>query len=190
MTAELQSVQRKFDLPEKSTADSLAEMVRAILSQKAIVRKMVITAEPPLIQVDMLVPSREPPFGEVEADDPADIWQAIQAVDLEEVGELEGRQLDKEAIAQLTAMMVKASAKKMAGVGVVVGSVAVFMRWLGVQMKSDQVPTMFWNMPLIQLPLLPDDKCVLLCAKSVRLGPLRAQIGYVVQMFKEARDAG
>jgi len=188
--AELVPVQRKFDLPKKSTADSLAEMVRAILGQDAVVRKMVLTAEPPVIEVDMLVPNREPPFGEVETDDPTDIWQAIQAVDLEEVEKGEGARLNVGAIAQLTVMMVRASEKKMAGVGVVTGSVVNFMRWLGVDVREDHVPTMFWNMPLIQLPALPDDKCVLLCAKSARLGPLKATVGYVAQMFEEADSVG
>ena len=52
--------QRKFGLPDKATPDSISEMVRAILSQKAVVQRMELTAEPPLVQVEMLVPSKSP----------------------------------------------------------------------------------------------------------------------------------
>ena len=188
--ADLLPVQRKFDLPKQSTPDSLAEMVRAILSQKAVVRKMVLTADPPSINVDMLVPNREPPFGDVETDDPTDVWQLLQTVELEEVLEGEESGLDEKALAQLTTLMVRASAKKMAGVGLVTGSIVEFMGWLGAEVREDRIPTMFWNMPLIQLSGLPEDKLVLLCARSARLGPLKAESGYMIQMFKEARDAG
>ncbi len=187
--AELLPVTRKFDLPTKATADSIAEMVRALLSQKAVVRKMVFTAEPPGVVVDMLVPDREPPYGEVETDDPTDIWGTFQGVDLEEVRE-GGAKFNKEALALLTEMLVRASKKKLAGVALVAGSVVEFMRWVGVEVREDRVPTMFWNMPLIQFSGFPEDKLVLLCAKSSRLSALKAEAGFMVQMYKEARDVG
>lgn len=180
---------RKFDLPKKPTADSIAELVRALLSQKAVIRKMVLLAEPPGVTVDMLVPNREPPYGDVETDDPSDIWGVFQGVDLIEVHEGDTK-FNKGALALLTEMLVRASRKKLAGVALATGSVVEFMRWIGAEVREDRVPTMFWNMPLIQFSGFPDDKLILLCAKSSRQSVLKAEVGFMVQMFKEAKDAG
>ena len=183
--ADLVPVKRKFDLPRLATPDSIAELVRAILSQKAVVRKMVLTAEPPSIDVDMLVPNREPPFGEVEVGGPTDVWQLIQAVELEEVQQTEEAGLRNEPVMLLATLLVRAANKKLAGVALATGSTAAVMRWMGIPGVEDELLAMLWNMPLIQTSSIAEDKLVLLCAKSSRVSPLRATVGYLIQMEDE-----
>jgi hypothetical protein len=173
-------VKRKFDLPALATPDSIAELVRAILSLKAVVRKMVLTAEPPGVDVDMLVPNREPPFGEVEVEGPTDIWQLIQTVELEEAALTDDSTLRKEPTVLLAALLMRAARQKLAGVAFATGSATAVMRWLG--LVEEPPLAVLWNIPLLQTSSIAADKLVLLCAKSSRVSPLRATVGYLIQM--------
>ena len=84
--------------------------------------------------------------------------------------------------------MLKAAAKKVAGVAWAVGDVKMFLRWLGLGVKSE-LPDTFWNLPLIELEELQDSALVLMCAKSGKLGALKAEVGFLTYM-KEAGDVG
>lgn len=178
---------RKFTLPKQSSVDSLTELFRAAISQKGSVQKVLFTVDPPELAVDLFVPDDSLPFGEPHEADPDSVWEALAAVELEEVAGPHPS-LNLEAVGALTTLMLKASARKMSGVAWAVGDVTTFLRWIGVRAKND-VPDTFWNLPLIELPELQKGALVLLCARSARLGVLRSEIGFLTNV-KETEDAG
>jgi len=181
-------VERVYSLEGAQTADTIAELVRAILSQKyVVVRELHLLSDPGRVVAQLSIPRSGPPDGVIPETDPESVWELLTQVDIVEY-ESANVKLNPAAVSSLTHIMLEAGHRRLAGVAWATGSIQNLMKWVGVHPREG-VPATFWNMPLIQTQLIPEDCVVMLCAKSVRQRVLKAELGIMAQ-FEEVDDVG
>lgn len=183
--------QRRYPVPADATPDTIAEMVRAILSSRVIIVKIVIKAgvgedDPGEMVVDMLVPNEEPPHGEPPEPDPENMWQLLASIELEDAADLLEPKLRLDSLSVIAQLLMRASANKRASMAWLVGDVMHFLRWMGI--RSSIKPSQFLNMPLVEVQdNVPSDRLALLCGKSSKLSLMRADCGYAIYMDVEEK---
>jgi hypothetical protein len=183
-------VEREYPLPKRTTVDSLAEMFRAILLQNddSSIQRIAFSAQPPKVVVEAYVAELGDLEGPIPTGSPETLWQALSLVKLEEVDRSTvSKKLNGKAIATLTDLMLRASSKNLSAVAWVSGDVRRFLRWLGVPVRKNP-PSLFWNIPLIELDGLQEGSLVLMCGKSIKQGPMGAHVGFLTYI-EEAEDA-
>ena len=159
-----------YDLPKKSTADSIAETVRAILSQPdVVVSQISITSDPPEIKTTLHVKNTEPPDGELPEPQPDDIWGVLQVVELEEVS------VDGSAREMLMSVFLKAAKRGLAVTGIVVNDRSVIKKWLGVEEDISSV-----LVEIVEIEDTPEDRIVVLAGPSRSRGPLGSKYGFML----------
>lgn len=181
----------KQPIPQGSSADDVAAMVKAILRLPFRVSDINIS-ERGFVEWKAYIPKSEPPDGEVMEPAPVDIPELISRIDLEEISGTKVR-LNFRSLAVVAKMMAAASKKSpgdgvtsgMAGVAWVTGSIKEFCRWINV--KSNNPPAKFFGMPLIEDREIPSSRLVLLCARSATADYLEAEHGFVVAMVRKEK---
>lgn len=183
-----QHTQKRFELPIDATPDVIAEYVRAVLSlPRTRVERVVVEAaradgDPPSVLADLHIEKMEPPDGNVPEADPTDIWQMLSRVDMVPVT-LGKSRIRSSSMKWITTLLMRASYEGRAPVGWATGNVEYFLNWLGT--KKKRVPSTFLTLPLIESQAVGEDRLVLLCAKSSRMGPIKAEWGYAAPLDVE-----
>lgn len=187
--------QKRYDLPSDATPDVIAEYVRSILSlPRARVERVTVEApkmegDTPSVIADIHFEKVEPPAGDIPEPDPTDLWQALSRIDMVQVSTRKSK-IKTSSMKTITSMLMRASSEGRAPVGWATGDALFFLRWLGVRTQNrDKVPSLFLTLPLIESQAVGEDRLVLLCAKSSRMGPIRAQWGYATPLDVEEDDA-
>lgn len=179
---------RSFNIPVGSNIDDIADMLRAILSTKAVVNKVVfeVTKDKDrqgVMIVDMMVPKMGPPDGEILEPDPENLWQMLHRIPLSSV-DLKRVKLRVPAVMRTVALVMQAAlstSEAKVPVGWMVNDdPSIFMKWIGA--STSAVPSIFMNLPLLRVPFVEKDRLVLLCARSRRMDPLRSERGLVLTM--------
>lgn len=189
MPTNYEEVKRNFDIPAGSTQDDIADMIRAILSTRAVVRKVVLEVTPGQerqgkILVDMLVPKIGPPDGELLEPDPENLWQLMARIPIDTVS-LKKVKMRVPAVMRSVALVMQAALDTSSEARIPVGWMinedpTTFLKWLGV--RVDAVPSVFMNLPLLRVPFVEADRLVLLCARSRKMDPIRSERGLVLMM--------
>ncbi len=187
-----EKVQKRFSIPHGATADTVAEQVRQILSMRVSVTTLVISAGggegSGEIVAEIMVPVQGPPHGEVADPDPESVWELLDKIPLEQ-SKIKKPRLSLDAIRRVSAVMMEASRRGRAPLAWLVQDQVQFSRWLKVDAPEHKYVTQFLGLPLIVLNRVPPDKMIMLCGRSNRLDPLKAEWGYVVALEEES-DVG
>lgn len=189
MTTNYEATTRNFDIPVDATQDDIADMLRAILSTRAVIKRVVFEVTPGAdkqgrMSVDMMVPKVGPPDGELLEPDPENLWQLMARIPLEDVN-LKKVKMRVPAVMRSVALVMQAATDPGSKARVPVGWMinedsSLFLRWLGVH--TDVAPSVFMNLPLLRVPFVEKDRLVLLCAKSRKMDPIRSERGLVLTM--------
>lgn len=188
MPTNYEEVKKPFDIPLGSTQDDIADMLRAILSTKAAVKKVVFEVTPGrdrqgVMTVDMMVPRMGPPDGEILEPDPENLWQLISKVPFENV-ELRKVKMRVPAVMRSVALLGEASRgdheAKIPVAWMINENPDMFLKWLGVRLENS--PSIFMGLPLLKVPFVEEDRLVLLCARSRKMDPLHSERGLVLIM--------
>ena len=186
-----QRTQKRYELPADATPDVIAEYVRSILSlPRARIERIVVEApkmegDVPSVSADIHFEKMEPPDGDIPEPDPTDLWQTLSRIEMVQVSPRKSN-IKTSSMKTVTSMLMKASSEGRAPVGWATGDAVFFLRWLGI--RRDKVPSLFLTLPLIESQAVGEDRLVLLCAKSSRMGPVKAQWGYATPLDVEEDD--
>lgn len=189
MPANYEEAKHSFDIPTGATQDDIADMLRALLSTKAVVRKVVIEVTPGQgrqgkMTVDMLTPKIGPPDGEILEPDPENLWQMMSRIPLT-TPDLRKVKMRVPAVMRSVALIMQAALSAESEARIPVGWMinedpTIFMKWLGLRLSI--MPSVYMNLPLLRVPFVEKDRLVLLCARSRRMDPVRSERGLVLQM--------
>ena len=170
---------KTYPWSEDRTLDELFEALTAITELRSV---DTITISKSAITVREWVQDSDPILG---SDPPSHLEDSVvsvlQSVDLREVSGDCGLKLN--SIARVAQLMLKAKDAGRSGVAWAVGSNTAFAAWLGLP----TAPSRFMDILVEEATSLPDDKLVLLCARSRRQSLVTADIGFLITM--ETEDA-
>lgn len=181
-------IQRQ-EIPPGATADDVAGIVRAILSLPVTVKRIEINdgmddrsqAE---IVWEGYFPKAEPPDGELPEPPPADLFEVLSRVPIEEIGKVRAPKLDMRSLRVVSGLLMMAANRRRAGVAWLTGNGQRFMEWLGVE--TPEAPTRFLGARIIEHASVPADRLVLLLAKSMTSDPLDADVGLSVVLDRRS----
>lgn len=189
MPTSYEETKRTFDIPKGATQDDIADMLRAILSTRAAIKKVVLEVTPGQEQqgkmfVDMMVPKVGPPDGELLEPDPENLWQLMSRISMTDVN-LKKVKMRVPAVMRSVALVMQAAQDTSSEARVPVGWMinedpSLFLKWLGVRVNT--MPSVYMNLPLLRVPFIEKDRLVLLCAKSRKMDPIRSERGLVLTM--------
>lgn len=189
MPVSYEESKRVFDVPSGATQDDIADMLRAILSTRAVVKKVVFEITPGqerqgIMSVEMMVPKIGPPDGELLEPDPENLWQLMSRIPLEDVNPKRVK-MRVPAVMRAVALVMTAAMNFNSPARTPVGWMinedpSMFLKWLGVQ--ANTMPSIFMNLPLLRVPFVEKDRLVLLCARSRKMDPLKSERGLVLMM--------
>lgn len=190
MATNYEESKRVFDIRPGATQDDIADMLRAILSTRAVVKKVIFEATPGqerqgTMTVEMLVPKVGPPDGELLEPDPENLWQLMSRIPMEDVNPKRVK-MRVPAIMRSVALIMQASLNHKEKARIPVGWMinedpSMFLKWLGVQ-SVNAAPSIFMNLPLLRVPFIEKDRLVLLCARSRKMDPIKSERGLVLTM--------
>lgn len=178
-------------IPAGSSADDIGTMVKSILRLPFRVSDIHIS-ENGQVEWKAYVPKAEPPDGVVMDPLPAGISELVAKVELTELSGAKAS-LNLKSLGIVARMMLAAAKKRpddgatsgMVGVAWVVGSLKSFCSWMGIRPSTP--PSRFFGMPLIEHDELPDDRLIMLCARSSNQDHLEAEAGFIVAMIKKEK---
>lgn len=186
--------QKRYELRDDATADSIAEYVRSVLSTpRTRVQKMIIEAgtpdQPyPVVVVDMHVEKAEPPDGHVPEAEPGNIWECLTRVEMVEMPQVEPT-LRTSAVDKIIVTMMAAAAGAHVPIGWIVGDGQRFIDWItAASSHGHRVPSTFLGLPLVESHQVGDDRLIMLCGLSNRSAMIAAKWGYAIVM--EGSDVG
>ena len=187
--ANYKEASHSFDIPVGASQDDIADMLRAILSTKAIVRKVVFEVttgqgRQGKMSVDMLTPNIGPPDGDILEPDPENLWQMMNRIPLS-TPNLKKVKMRVPAVMRSVALIMQASLSTESEARIPVGWMinedpTILLKWLGLRLTV--MPSVYMNLPLLRVPFIEKDCLVLLCARSRRMDPILSERGLVLQM--------
>jgi len=178
-------VQQTHPIPENATADTVAEMVRALLAVPVRISQIVIRSQSENngrgeIVVDMYVRGALPPDGDPLDSPPESLWATLLGVSLTELRPKDNSALNLDPIRAVASMLHAAALDALAGVVWLVGSMERLGTWLTPK-KLVRFSSLM-NIPIVVMEELPEDVLVLLCARSKTTNPLEATAGFKIVM--------
>jgi hypothetical protein len=167
--------QRVYALNNR-TIEEVIELVRFILSYDGDVSKILIRKGSVL--AEYVVQDEGPPFGKLPEVPFESLAEAIPRINLEPLKALES--VDTGSVSSIASAMIQARKAMQSPIAWVVYDTKVFSRWVGV---GDDITRLF-DLPVYELSetIVPTDKVILLCGKTISTSPLRSNFGIVIEM--------
>lgn len=169
---------QKFPIKEGSSIDDIADAVRSIMSLPIKLERITIEDE---IRAEFWMEDLEPPFGRLPEEANKSYGQVLAKVGTFEINPSSEIEINLGALSEVVRMFLLASEKKKAGLAWLINNSGSFSEWLGIP----RAPTRFFELPVIEVKDVPEDKLILLCGRSSRVNPLESDTGIVAFMEKK-----